>query len=77
MATFSYYLKTSSFANFAHPIFASQFDSCQKKKRLVMISVGWVFDFVSNWLFKSFRIKERPVLGFFWGEKTIKEPHGS
>jgi hypothetical protein len=41
-----------------------------------MTSVGWVFDFVSNWLFKSFRIKEPPVLSFL-GAKTIKEPHGS
>jgi hypothetical protein len=41
-----------------------------------MTSVGWLFDFVSNWSLKSFRIKEPPVLSFFKA-KTIKEPHGS
>lgn len=76
IATFSYYFKTFSFTNFARLIFASQF-GCRLpiKKRLVMTSFGWVFDFVSNW-FKSFRIKEPPALGFL-GAKTIKEPHCS
>jgi hypothetical protein len=71
MATFSYYLKTFSFTNFARPIFASQFGGrLPIKKRLVMTSFGWVFDFVSIWLFKSFRIKEPPVLGFLGAKKS-------
>jgi hypothetical protein len=35
-----------------------------------MTSVVWVFNFVSDWLFKSFRIKEPPVLGFLGAKES-------
>ncbi len=35
-----------------------------------MTSFGWVFDFVGNWLFKSFRIQRTTRSGFFGGKNN-------